>query len=132
MGNNKILLEYSKLAIAKLYDTDIQSLNTLISQNAMDPNQLKNNADQAATLLKQLSNPNRLWILCQLVEGELSVGQIHQRVELSQSALSQHLAKLRKDELVSTRREGNSIYYTLKSREVQHLLETLHKLYCEA
>lgn len=98
----------------------------------MDPNQLKNNADQAATLLKQLSNPNRLWILCQLVEGELSVGQIHQRVELSQSALSQHLAKLRKDELVSTRREGNSIYYTLKSREVQHLLETLHKLYCEA
>ena len=132
MGNNTIILEYSKLAIAKLYDTDIQSLNTLISQNAMDPNQLKNNADQAATLLKQLSNPNRLWILCQLVEGELSVGQIHQRVELSQSALSQHLAKLRKDELVSTRREGNSIYYTLKSREVQHLLETLHKLYCEA
>ncbi len=98
----------------------------------MDPTALKNRAGEAATLLKQLSNPNRLWILCQLVEGELSVGQIHDRVELSQSALSQHLAKLRADDLVSTRREGNSIYYRLSSPEVRVMLEALHGIYCQS
>ncbi|MGM0564671.1 MAG: ArsR/SmtB family transcription factor [Pseudomonadota bacterium] len=91
---------------------------------------MKNNADGAAQLLKQLSNPHRLWILCLLLDGELSVGEILERVELSQSALSQHLAKLREDGLVTTRREGNSIYYALQSVEVRTLLDTLHGLYC--
>jgi DNA-binding transcriptional ArsR family regulator len=92
--------------------------------------EMKNNADGAAQLLKQLSNPNRLWILCLLLDGELSVGEILERVELSQSALSQHLAKLREEGLVTTRRDGNSIYYALQSVEVRTLLDTLHGLYC--
>lgn len=91
---------------------------------------MRNNAGEAAALLKQLSNENRLWILCQLIEGELTVGELNERVDLSQSALSQHLAKLRQDELVATRKEGLSVYYSLKSEAVQKVLETLHSIYC--
>ncbi|WP_140152078.1 ArsR/SmtB family transcription factor, partial [Vibrio parahaemolyticus] len=69
-------------------------------------------------------------ILCMLHNQELSVGELCTKLELSQSALSQHLAWLRRDELVATRKEAQTVYYTLKSDEVKTLIQTLHGLYC--
>ncbi|MEE4298222.1 MAG: metalloregulator ArsR/SmtB family transcription factor [Pseudomonadales bacterium] len=85
---------------------------------------------EAAGVLKLLSNPKRLAILCHLRDGELSVGELATLVELGQSALSQHLAKLRQEQLVTTRREGQTIHYALASHEVEAIIETLHGLYC--
>jgi DNA-binding transcriptional ArsR family regulator len=87
-------------------------------------------AAQAASLLSSMANPKRLLVLCNLLEGELSVGELANRVELSQSALSQHLGKMRALSLVKTRREGQTIYYSLASKEVGAILATLYKLYC--
>lgn len=85
---------------------------------------------KATDLLQMISNPNRLAILCHLLDGEHSVGQLTEWVGLSQSALSQHLALLRQQGLVSTRREGQTIFYSLVSNEVKAILKVLHKLYC--
>ena len=91
---------------------------------------LKANAHRASSLLKAMSNERRLLILCSLAEGELSVGQMESIVDLSQSALSQHLARLRQDGLVSTRRDAQTIYYSLRGDEAQTVIETLHRLFC--
>ncbi|GAB4184133.1 MAG: metalloregulator ArsR/SmtB family transcription factor [Wenzhouxiangellaceae bacterium] len=96
-----------------------------------DPEEIKTHADDAARLLKALANPARLQVLCCLVHGELSVGQINKNVALSQSALSQHLAILRREGLVSTRRSGQTIYYMLQGEAVTRVLEVLHSLYCD-
>ncbi|MCL4132091.1 UNVERIFIED_CONTAM: hypothetical protein GTU68_011989 [Idotea baltica] len=77
-----------------------------------------------------MANERRLFILCLLLEGELSVGQIAQKLELSQSALSQHLGWLRKDELVSTRKESQTVFYSLNSDDVKSVIQLLHNLYC--
>ena len=87
-------------------------------------------AAEAAALLRRLGNDQRLLILCHLAEGELSVGALQQRLDLSQSALSQHLAKLRDGDLVRTRREGQVIHYSLPDGPVRTLMATLHSLYC--
>lgn len=87
------------------------------------------NADQAAELLTVLGNSKRLAILANLLEEELSVGTIAQRVELSQSALSQHLARLRALGLVETRRDRQMIYYSCRSDAVRRLLAELDRIY---
>jgi len=90
----------------------------------------------ATELLKQLANENRLLILCSLVSGELSVGELNQRLPLSQSALSQHLASLRQAGLVETRRQSQAIYYQLCEGDQQSrnpaiaVIETLQAIYC--
>src|SRR5688572_17611929 len=76
---------------------------------------LRDSAAQAARLLRALSNQNRLMLLCLLVEGEKTVGELNESLPLSQSALSQHLAVLREEGMVSTRRDGQKIYYGLAS-----------------
>jgi DNA-binding transcriptional ArsR family regulator len=91
---------------------------------------LEKKASQAADTLKSLSNKWRLLILCQLVKGEKSVGELLEIIDLSQSALSQHLAVLREADLVSTRRESQSIYYFLKGDEVSTILAALYQVYC--
>ena len=91
---------------------------------------LQEKADEASVLLAAMANPKRLLVLCHLVEAERSVGQLAEIVGLSQAALSQHLAKMRALRLVNTRREGQTIYYRLASREVRELLETLYRIYC--
>jgi len=98
----------------------------------MDPISLQRNAREAAQLMKALSNPHRLAILCQLVEGEKSVGQLVSLVGLSQSALSQHLARLRRERLVRTRRAAQTIYYALEGVHAPAVLDTLHRLYCSS
>jgi len=91
---------------------------------------LQANATKASTLLKAMSNERRLMILCQLAQGERSVGELERVVGLSQSALSQHLARLRQDGLVATRRSAQTIYYSLHGREARAVMQTLHELYC--
>ena len=91
---------------------------------------IRRNAQNASALLKALANENRLMILCLLVEGEMTVSEINIQMDLSQSALSQHLAVLRKDGLVATRRESQTIYYRIASQEAGKILETLHGIYC--
>lgn len=87
---------------------------------------MQTQAGKAVGLLKALANEHRLLILCHLQGGELSVGEINERLGLSQSALSQHLAVLRRDELVATRKVGQTVYYSLKSEEVQAIIGVLH------
>jgi DNA-binding transcriptional ArsR family regulator len=90
---------------------------------------LQANARQASRLLKAMSNHHRLLILCQLLDEECCVGELVRRVGLSQSALSQHLARLRRDHLVTTRRAAQTIYYNLASDEIRAVIDTLHRLY---
>lgn len=97
----------------------------------MPTDQEKESLMQAVDTLKAMANPKRLAILCRLGEGEVSVNELSIEVDLSQSALSQHLAKLREQGLVSTRREQQTIFYKLDSPEIETLIGTLRKLYCE-
>ncbi|WP_417310709.1 ArsR/SmtB family transcription factor [Devosia sp.] len=92
--------------------------------------ELEPRADEAAELLAAMANPKRLLILCNLLDEELSVGELADRVGLGQSPLSQHLSKLRALKLVSTRREGQMILYRLASDSVSSVLTTLHGIYC--
>ncbi|MBP2303558.1 ArsR/SmtB family transcription factor [Azospirillum picis] len=92
--------------------------------------ELQANARRASALLKAMCNERRLLILCHLSQGEKSVGELEDLVGLSQSALSQHLARLRRDGLVRTRRSAQNIYYSLNGHEAQTIMATLHDLYC--
>ena len=96
----------------------------------IDPEKLEKNAENAARLLKSMSHPSRLMVLCHLMKGECPVSVLNQAVPLSQSALSQHLAGLRKAGLVDTRRESQVIYYRLKSQAISGVIEALYQIYC--
>ncbi|UUM30132.1 ArsR/SmtB family transcription factor [Vibrio japonicus] len=96
----------------------------------MDLQEMEKNSGQAVVLLKAMANERRLQILCLLHNDELSVGELSNKLELSQSALSQHLAWLRRDGLVNTRKEAQTVYYTLSSTEVKLMIQLLHQLYC--
>ncbi|MBQ4888607.1 MULTISPECIES: ArsR/SmtB family transcription factor [Shewanella] len=92
---------------------------------------MQQRADHAVVMLKALANERRLFILCHLLnEGEMCVGEMNKKLGLSQSALSQHLAWLRKDNLVCTRKEAQTVFYSLKSDEVRELIKVLDNLYC--
>ena len=92
--------------------------------------EFKRGASAAASFLRSLSHEARLMVLCQLTEGERSAGELQNGSGLSQSALSQHLARLREDGLVETRRESQTIYYRLADERAARLLETLAELFC--
>ena len=96
----------------------------------VEPSQLIEQAQDVAIILKQLSNKYRLIILCTLIDGELSVGELNEKIPLSQSALSQHLGKLRETKLVETRRKSQTIYYRVEDSRVQALLKALYDNYC--
>lgn len=87
-------------------------------------------AGRAAALLRLIGNEKRLMVLCQLAGGELSVGEIQRRVGLSQSALSQHLALLREEGIVATRRESQTIHYRIADPAALRVIETLAELFC--
>lgn len=91
---------------------------------------MQKHAEDAALLMKQLSSPVRLMILCALDNAELSVNELNDKVALSQSALSQHLAKLRSSGLVSTRKDKQSVYYRLAGTEVSQIITVLKTIYC--
>ncbi len=96
----------------------------------IDPRKLEENAEKAAKLLKSMSHPSRLMVLCTLMTGESPVSEIHKNIPLSQSALSQHLAGLRKAGLVDTRRDGQVIHYRLRSKAVSGVIQALYRIYC--
>jgi DNA-binding transcriptional ArsR family regulator len=94
------------------------------------PEAIFEHADSATRQLKALANVNRLMILCILCEGELSVTELNELIDISQSALSQHLAKLRDDKIVNTRRESQTIYYSIADGVAKGIIEVLHAYYC--
>lgn len=96
----------------------------------IDTRSMARQAEAAVELLKALANPQRLRILCLLIEAELNVSQINARIALSQSALSQHLAVLREKGLVTTRRQSQTVFYQVAEGPVYQIIETLHDLYC--
>ena len=91
---------------------------------------LEAKAEEVAATLAAMANAKRRLVMCTLLAGEKSVGELAEIVNLTPAALSQHLAKMRALRLVSTRRDGQTIYYSLASGEVQAMLETLYKVYC--
>ena len=93
-------------------------------------NELLAQAREASELLKALAHEGRLLILCLLSEGEKSVSELEEAMRLPQAAVSQQLARLRFDRLVNTRREGRVIYYSIASKEVSSVIETLYNLFC--
>lgn len=109
------------------------SAHTLIAAASLPTGEeMGRHTQSAAELLKALANPHRLQILCVLEEGELSVGALNARIPLSQSALSQHLAVLRKDGLVTTRRESQTIFYRVMPGPALDLIRVLHSHFCSA
>lgn len=96
----------------------------------IDLKKMESSATAAEDLLKILANRNRLLILCSLVQREHTVGELEQLVGLSQSALSQHLARLREAGVVNCRREAQRIYYSIADMKAKQLLETLYSIYC--
>jgi ArsR family transcriptional regulator len=92
--------------------------------------ELHSSANSAAELLKTLSHSGRLMILCNLADGEKSVGELEEVLDTRQAAVSQQLARLRKDNLVSFRRDGKTVYYSLADRKARQVIELLYALYC--
>jgi len=91
---------------------------------------MRPHASRAALLLKALANPQRLMILCNLASGELTVGELIERLPLGQSATSQHLAVLREQRIVATRREAQTIHYSLQPGPAAQVIAILHDIYC--
>ena len=98
----------------------------------LDLSQITEKSAQAAGLLKLLSNQHRLLILCHLVETELCVSELESRLDISQSSLSQHLARLREQGIVDFRKESTTVYYRLADPKAAKVLETLHELFCKS
>lgn len=97
----------------------------------MNISEMEQNAQKAAQLLKSLANPSRLMVLCHLSKAECTVGELEKLVGLSQSALSQHLARLREEDIVQCRREAQSKFYSVKDEKTRKLLDSLYDLYCK-
>ena len=96
----------------------------------MNTDPIKSNLQEASNLLKAMSNEHRLLILCNLVEGEKTVRELEELVGLRQTTLSQHLARLRYEGLVTTRRAAQNIYYSISSSEGNQLLGAIHGMFC--
>ena len=96
-----------------------------------DLKRMSRKAEQAARLLRALSHGARLRVVCELVDGERSAGELVRASGLSQSALSQHLAKLRTEKLVATRRDAQTIYYSIADPKALQVLKVLFELYCK-
>lgn len=99
--------------------------------SANDLKAMRKHAGDAASMMRALSHEARLLVLCELVGGERTAGELVERSGLSQSALSQHLAKLRDENLVATRREAQSIFYRIADAKAARLLGVLHEIYCK-
>lgn len=95
-----------------------------------DIQSLAENAAEAERFLKELANSKRLMILCTLLDSELSVAELNKQIPLSQSALSQHLARLREGGFVATRKEAQVVYYRLQDERVEKILPVLYALFC--
>lgn len=100
------------------------------SDLVIDPQRLRQAADEAVGTLKLLANPERLLLLCQLSQGEFSVGELEEQLAIHQPTLSQQLGVLRTQGVVGTRREGKNIYYSVADPALLEILAVLYRLYC--
>lgn len=116
--------------VARAKDEGVMS-NPCVNVKASELQALEPKADKVAQLLTALGHSKRLMAMCRMMDDEVSVGVLAEAVGLGQSALSQHLSKLRALGLVTTRREGQTIYYRLASDEARELIGTLYRLYCK-
>ena len=96
----------------------------------MDLELMRENASQAAGLMKLLGHPHRMMILCELKQGECSVSELSEKIDIPQSPLSQHLARMRHEGVVTSRREAQTVYYSLLGKEVGAVVTLLYELYC--
>ena len=96
----------------------------------MEINEIKSRAGEVSELLKTMAHPERLLVLCQLVEGEVGAGQLQENSTLSQSAFSQHLSVLRNNNLVTVRKESQAVFYTLADPRIAALIGGLHTIFC--
>src|SRR5579863_8538633 len=108
----------------------IYSYHRIYASMNIDISEMEAAADQASELLKALSNRHRLLIICQLIDGERSVGDLAEFLSLRDSTVSQHLALLRKDGLVAARRDAQTIYYSIASDPAREILKTLYQVFC--
>ena len=108
----------------------IYSYHRIYASMKMNVDAMEIAADSASDLLKALANRHRLLIVCQLIDGERSVGDLAEFLGLRDSTVSQHLALLRKDGLVSARRDAQTIYYSIASDPAREILATLYRVYC--
>lgn len=99
-------------------------------QVQLDLRDMQASAARACALLKTLGNPDRLLLLCQLAQGEFSVGELEARLGIQQPTLSQQLGVLREERLVGTRRDGKQIFYSLASREAAAVMQVLYEQFC--
>lgn len=103
----------------------------MIETQDMDLSELAENAATAERFLKELANGKRLMVLCTLMDQEMSVAQLNERVPLSQSALSQHLARLREAGFVQTRKQSQTVFYSLSDERVRRLIPVFYELFCQ-
>lgn len=96
----------------------------------IDPARMADAAGKASELMKTLGHKDRLMVLCHLSSGEKSVGELAGLLDIPQSPLSQHLARMRKEELVTTRRQAQTIYYSIASAEAARMVQLMHELFC--
>lgn len=139
--SNSIDLLYKELTLTTSTSTSALGTSTHNTSNDIPANsadfapidlakQMQQASMQASQLLKSLSHPDRLLLLCQLTQGEYCVGELEGLVGVGQPSLSQQLGILRKDELVTTRREGKQIYYSIASDDALAVLELLYQRFC--
>jgi len=103
---------------------------SVIDGIGIDPKRMNVAAGKASELMKTLGHKDRLMVLCHLISGEKSVGELAGLLDIPQSPLSQHLARMRKEKLVTTRREAQTIYYSIASEEAARIVGLMHELYC--
>jgi DNA-binding transcriptional ArsR family regulator len=102
----------------------------MMQNAAIDPQRMAIAAGKASELMKTLGHKDRLMVLCHLIPGEKSVGELARLLDIPQSPLSQHLARMRRESLVTTRREAQTIYYSIASDEAARIVGLMHELYC--
>ncbi len=95
-----------------------------------DLKKMQSAAGRASAVMKTLGHPGRLMILCNLADGERSVGDLAEDLDMSQSSLSQHLARMRSEGLVETRRESQTVYYRLRDGEARSVIKSLYRIFC--
>ena len=104
----------------------------MTTMSKLDLNEMREAAGQASALMKVFGHRGRLMILCYLADGEKSVGELSDLLQMPQSSLSQHLARMRAERLVETRRESQTVFYYLNSGDVRRVIECLYDIYCPA
>ena len=97
----------------------------------LNVNEMRNNVESSAAFLKLLSNPTRLLVLCNLIESERCVGDLERDLDISQSALSQHLSKMRDEGIVKSEKQGQHVFYSISNSDVVDIINVLYKLFCK-